>query len=59
MRTHIEAERVARNIGSNALKDAKKAMGVKARREGGKDGRWFLYPAQSTLVADGEEEKTE
>jgi len=40
----VQGEAKAQKIGSNALRDAMKAMKVKPRREGGKDGRWFWYP---------------
>jgi hypothetical protein len=38
----VEEEAKARNIGSSALKNARKILGVKPHREGGKDGKWFL-----------------
>jgi hypothetical protein len=37
----IAAEAKAKGIGSNALNDAKKVLGIKAVREGGSEGRWF------------------
>jgi hypothetical protein len=37
----VFAEAKAKNIGVNSLKAAKKALKIKAHREGGKDGRWF------------------
>lgn len=45
--TDIQEEAKAQKIGSNALRDAMKAMKVKARREGGSDGRWFWYPPEN------------
>ncbi len=48
----IEGERKAAGIGSNAIKDAKKILGVQAKREGGKEGgRWFLVPKETYTVA--------
>jgi len=38
----VNAEAKARSIGMNALNDAKKVLGIKAKREGGKVGRWML-----------------
>jgi putative DNA primase/helicase len=38
----IKAEASAAGISYNALNDARKALEVTAKREGGKDGRWFL-----------------
>jgi hypothetical protein len=39
----IEEEAKQAGIGRNALFDAKKALRIQARREGGKAGRWFWY----------------
>lgn len=46
----IEEEAKAEKIGSNALHDAKKALKIKALREGGKEGRWFWYPEKSEVT---------
>jgi len=37
----IWAEAKAKGISDRSVKDAKKALGIKAVREGGQDGRWF------------------
>jgi RecA/RadA recombinase len=50
----VQGEAKAQKIGSNALRDAMKAMKVKPRREGGKDGRWFWYPT-TEAHKDGQE----
>ncbi len=52
----IEDEAKAHKIGGNALKDAKKALNVKAQRERVKNGRWFWYLPESVTVPDGIEE---
>ncbi len=54
----VTEEAKANNIGSNALMDARKVMSIKAKREGGKDGRWFWIPPQKTIKAfnEGEEQ---
>jgi hypothetical protein len=50
----VQEEAKAQKIGSNALRDAMKAMKVKPRREGGKNGRWFWYPI-TEAGKDGQE----
>jgi len=52
----VNAEAKARSIGMNALNTAKKMMGVKSKREGGKEGRWFLFLPKWTAVSADEEE---
>ncbi len=54
----VTEEAKANNIGSNALMDARKVMGIKAKHEGGKNGRWFWIPPQKTVKAfnEGEEQ---
>lgn len=48
------AEAKARGIGNNALNSAKKALGVRGKREGGKDGRWFTCPPAGRGAAGDE-----
>ncbi len=51
----IDGERKAAHIGGNALGNAKNVLGVTSRREGGKDGRWFLFPREKkTAGSQGE-----
>lgn len=38
----VEEEAKARNIGEKALKNARKELNVITKREGGKDGKWFV-----------------
>ena len=45
----LRGEAKARSIGTNALNNAKDALGVKAKREGGKDGGWFWIPPKSSV----------
>lgn len=53
----VTSEAKANNIGMNALTDARKALKVKAKREGGKDGRWYWYPPEKTVKAFNEDEE--
>lgn len=50
----VAEEAKERGIGMSALNDAKKALGIIPKREGGKDGRWFL-----SLEAEAAEEQTD
>ncbi len=52
----VQAEARAQGIGGNALNDAKKALRVEAKREGGKDGRWFWTPHGFIPVSEEVEE---
>ncbi len=51
----VNAEAKARSIGMNAVNDAKKVLGIKTKREGGKDGRWMLIVPALAPTSDEEE----
>lgn len=48
----VYAEAEAKGVGVNSLKDAKKALNIKAHREGGKDGRWFWALPQQNATKE-------